>query len=137
MFYYFGENCYILSIVRLCYRYLLNQSIFGNNKIIISTSDDHDSFYDFFPSIEINIPQENDIISTTTDISDTLSSLCISKPVSYQPYNNDNTLFPVSEKTQIILAACFGSIDGCSLEKEPCSSLSWDSRPNCNMLKRR
>ena len=99
-------------------------------------SDNHDSLYDFFLSTEINIPLENDTISTTTDISDTFSSFHIYKPFSYQIYVNYMTLFPASEKTKIILDVCFCFIDRFLLEKEPYSSLSRNSCPNFNMLKR-
>ena len=111
----------------------------------MSTSNDYDSLHNFVPSTEINISPENDIISMTTDIfeecveqesSRTLSSFCISRTVPYQSYINYTALVPASEKTNIILAVCFGYIDGFSLEKEPYSSLLRNSRPNFNILKK-
>ena len=91
----------------------------------MSISEDLESLHNFVLSIGINIPPENVIISTTTDIFEECveqvslcisSSFHISKPVSYQLYINNKTLVPASEKN---LAAYFGSIDGFSLEKSP------------------
>ena len=111
----------------------------------MSMSDEHDSLHDYIPSAEIRIPSNNDLISTTTDMfeecveqdSSCTSTSRISEPVAYQSYINDMTSVPANERTKMILATCYGSIVGFSLDIEPYSSLSRNSRPSCNMLKRR
>ena len=90
------------------------------------SSDDEDSLYNNMPSHSIKIPTETDIISTTTtdqfedcatnEYSESRDGIVAAALPLLDLYFNDTSIMPAIERTQSLLAACFGSVPDFSLE---------------------
>ena len=104
--------------------------------------DDDDSLYNNLPSNSIQIPIEQDTISTTTDQFEECATReshdRILLPVIHTPdsHFNDESIILGNRRTRSLLAASFGVVPDFSLDKESYKSLNKNLLPTNKMYKR-